>query len=334
MIPSMRTAKTFVGSLVFSGVAMLSLRASAQDSALPSMLQTHLDNAKLLMGTNPNLQGMQTLCIDLKEWGKFRQDNTAHQQVLPPTKVFDQLYYIGMSSVGSWALVTSDGIIQIDTLHNSEEAERIIVGGYKKLGLDPTKIKYVILTHSHAEHYGGGKYFQDTFHSHVLMAGPDWDVIAKAPNPPPATRDMVVTDGQKLTLGNTTITMFVAPGHTPGTIDLLIPVTDHGQPHLMSFVGGTGIPRGMDSLIQYQTGFERFMKIGEDEHVDGTISNHPWFDNTYTDGKTDKMTKAASRKPGDPNPWVVGQGEYVLSMMANLECLESSMARLKEKGEQ
>src|SRR5215469_5060778 len=55
----------------------------------------------------------------------------------PPTKVFDQLYYFGTNSVASWAIVTSAGIIQIDSLDNPEEAERLIVGGYKKLGLDP-----------------------------------------------------------------------------------------------------------------------------------------------------------------------------------------------------
>ena len=31
----------------------------------------------------------------------------------PPTKVFDQLYYLGMNSVASWAIVTSAGIIHI-----------------------------------------------------------------------------------------------------------------------------------------------------------------------------------------------------------------------------
>src|SRR5947209_15355220 len=44
----------------------------------------------------------------------------------PPTKIFDQLYYLGTNSVASWAIVTNAGIIQIDTLDNPEEAQRII----------------------------------------------------------------------------------------------------------------------------------------------------------------------------------------------------------------
>ena len=166
---------------------------------LPAPVQDRLDEAELLVGDNPNLKGMLTLCIDLKsEWGAFRKDNAEKKAIIPPFKAFDQLYGIGDSSLMTWALVTSDGIIQIDAMHNAEEAEKIVVAGYRKAGLDPNQIKYVILTHSHAEHYGGGKYLQDTFHSRVVMGAADWDVIEKAPNPPPAKRDIAVSGEQTL----------------------------------------------------------------------------------------------------------------------------------------
>lgn len=216
------------------------------------LTQDHYDAANLIMGSNPNLQGWRSLCINLKDWGAFRQGLAKTQKTLDPIKAFDNLYYMGFSSVGSWALVTSDGIIQIDTLHNADEAEKIIVADYKKAGLDPKQIKYVILTHSHAEHYGGGKYFQDALNAHILMGGPDWDIIEKTPNPPPAKRDIVVTDGQKLTLGNTTITMYVMPGHTPGTLNMIFPVTDHGVQHMVSFTGGTGDSKGHRSAHRLQ----------------------------------------------------------------------------------
>ena len=46
---------------------------------------------------------------------------------------------------------------------------------------------------------------------------------------------MDVTDGQKLTLGDTTLTLYITPGHTPATISTVIPVTDHGKPHMLAF---------------------------------------------------------------------------------------------------
>ena len=56
-----------------------------------------------------------------------------------PSKVFDNLYFVGSKIHSSWALTTSEGIILIDTLftYNSEEE---IVGGLKKLGLDPATV--------------------------------------------------------------------------------------------------------------------------------------------------------------------------------------------------
>ena len=42
-----------------------------------------------------------------------------------------------------------------------------------KLGLDPSKIKYVIITHGHADHFGGAAYLQSHFGTHVLVSKAD-----------------------------------------------------------------------------------------------------------------------------------------------------------------
>src|SRR5438067_6747540 len=79
---------------------------------------------------------------------------------IEPAKVFDNLYFVGSKIHNSWALTNDQGIILLDTLYtyNSEEE---ILGGLKKLGLDARKIKYVIITHAHADHVGGAKLLQD-----------------------------------------------------------------------------------------------------------------------------------------------------------------------------
>src|ERR1700757_2175547 len=61
-----------------------------------------------------------------------------------PAKVFDNLYFVGGKLHSSGALTTMSGIILIDTIYpyNSEE---LIIGGMKKVGLDPAQIKYVLI---------------------------------------------------------------------------------------------------------------------------------------------------------------------------------------------
>ena len=93
--------------------------------------------------------------------------------------MFDNLYYVGSKYIGAWVLNTSEGIILIDSMNSSDDVQKVIVPGIKKLGLDPTKIKYVLVTHEHFDHYGGAKYIQDTFGATVLMSSIDWDFMTK-----------------------------------------------------------------------------------------------------------------------------------------------------------
>jgi Metallo-beta-lactamase superfamily len=66
---------------------------------------------------------------------------------------------------------------------------------------------FVIVSHGHRDHSGGAKFLQDRFGARVLMSAADWDLLDRnTTDPAKPRRDMVVTDGQKLTLGDTTLT--------------------------------------------------------------------------------------------------------------------------------
>ena len=97
----------------------------------------------------------------------------------------------------------------IDTIFDYS-VEDEVVSGLKKLGLDPAKIKYVIVSHGHSDHSGGAKYLQDTSASASSCRRADWDLLDRTTGTKPK-RDMVATDGQKLTLGDTTMTIYSRP---------------------------------------------------------------------------------------------------------------------------
>src|SRR5688572_10120700 len=215
-----------------------------------------------------------------------------------PVKVFDNLYFVGQSEYSAWAVTTSEGIIIIDTVFDYS-VETAVAGGLTKLGLDPKQIKYAIVSHGHGDHSGGAKYLQEKFGTRIVLSAEDWDLLERStrnPNAQPVPRrDVVATDGMKLTLGDTTLTLYITPGHTLGTISTLIPIKDNGRPHLAAAWGGTAFNwvAGPQNYITperppkfwfdtYSKSAQRFRDIASAAGADVLIANHTNFDGTKT----------------------------------------------------
>jgi metallo-beta-lactamase class B len=245
----------------------------------------------------------------------------------PPFKVFDNLYWVGTKIHSSWALQTSDGIILIDTLYNYA-SEPEIIDGLTKLGLDPATVKYVIVSHGHGDHDEGANVMQQRFHAHVIMGGPDWDAVEKG-NPMPGgtpKRDMVASDGQKLTLGDTTITVVLTPGHTLGTLSLLFQVKDRGKPLNVVYSGGTAFNNQFDAerFRMYVASQRKLARLAADSGATVLLSNHSEFDGAYT-----KARLLASRRPDEPNPFEVGQESVAHYFTTSDECAQAALLEYK-----
>jgi metallo-beta-lactamase class B len=243
-----------------------------------------------------------------------------------PAKVFDNLYFVGTTFHSSWALTTSEGIVLIDTLYEyaSEEA---IVAGLRKLGLDPATVKYVIITHAHGDHVGGAKLMQDRFGSRIVMGGPDWDSIEKSVNQYPngkPKRDIVAADGQKVTLGDTSVTLVLTPGHTPGTVSMLFEVRDNGTPLMVAYSGGTAFnfPNDVPHFETYINSQRKMAALAATMNASILMSNHSEFDNAVT-----KTKMLAARKPGEPHPFNLGREAVARYFKVSDECAQ--VARLK-----
>src|SRR5215475_5769466 len=136
----------------------------------------------------------------------------------PPGRAFDNLFFVGSKWVSTWAITTSEGIILLDAMDNEEEAERIVEGGLKTLGLDPARVKTIIVTHGHGDHYGGVNYFVQKYGSHVVASDIDWTMMEtklEFDTPlwgRPPKRDVSVVDGDKVRLGDTSVDILITPG--------------------------------------------------------------------------------------------------------------------------
>jgi metallo-beta-lactamase class B len=222
-----------------------------------------------------------------------------------PAKVADNLYFLGTRIHSSWALVGSDGIIVIEALFDYAAPDEV-VDGLRKLGLDGNKVKYVVLSHAHGDHDGGARFLQDKFfNAHLLYGAADWDLVERTErNGPKPKRDMVGTDGMKLSVGDTSLQIVATPGHTDGTLSYLFEAKDDGKPLRFVYVGGTAIPfDGTPAYYDtYLASSAKLAKAAADFGATALVSNHTEFDNAYFKAHT-----AADRKPGEVNPFDVGK---------------------------
>lgn len=323
-------------ALLGSALSLLSLAAMAADlpvsggivnfpiagpkSKSPEAV-AHYNAAHAIVAKDPSMLGIfQSQCNAGKAKADYLDADRKAEEKDPPKaeNIFDNVYFIPVPYVSSYAVTTPEGIILIDTLDNENEVKTVMLPAMKKFGLDPATIKYAIITHEHADHFGGAKYLQDTYHTRIYASAKAWDGMAKGGKVPAPARDQVVTDGMKLTLGGETLTMYLTPGHTVGTLSILIPVTDHGAPHLVYDWGGTSVHNEL--LPAYLSSLERFSSTALKDGADAVISEHQHVMTRPLGGFTNPA--------GGKSPLVIGSDGLKRYIDVHLECLKWNAARV------
>lgn len=290
-----------------------------------------MEKARSLAGNDTSLIVTQRLqSRDLNDDGiptiPSGANTDGSETYVEPTQLFDNLYYVGGADVGSFIFTTPEGYIMIDAGYEYSP-EKLIIPGMKALGLDPAKIRYLMITHAGPDHIGGAKYFQENYGTQIVMSQQEWDAILKrkegqkkksatqnAPNSNPnqqrgmasivfPEKDIVGVDGQKLTLGNTTITIV----HTPrrvngGGLSYIAPVFSDGEMHMWATYGNTNVVGTLEDKKVYRNSVKHFLTYTDAAKVDVVISNHP-----FVDGSLELMKKLRNKKTGEPNPFVYGQ---------------------------
>jgi metallo-beta-lactamase class B len=325
--------KKVVATLAIVGASALGA-GTPTESAAPvteATVQAHVDAANKLAGSD--LQPLLSIC---KPASPTRPKVTDAELAAlidapapPPGQAFDNLYFLGDSWVSAWAINTHDGIILLDALNSGKEATELIEGGLRRLGLDPARIKYIIVTHGHGDHYGGAMYLANKYQAHVVMGEEDWTMTETKLDfetplwDPPPKRDISAKDGDTVTLGGTTVTLYNTPGHTMGTISPVFDVTWKGEHHRVMEWGGTGYNFGNDTqrLDAYVASTTRMRNIVTEQNIDVMISNHTGVDQAPS--KLDSLRK----EPGAPNRFVQSEATVERAMVLMNECAQAQRDR-------
>ena len=247
---------------------------------------------------------------ELSESYRGSKRNDQAYQKIAPFKLFDNLYYVGPGFVSAWLIPTSAGLILIDTAQ--EPYVDHIVEGIKKSGLDIKDIKYIVLSHGHLDHFGGAARIAEMSGARVAALEEDWKMMEQFATRPgkdgarpdvAPKRDMVLKEGDTLTLGNETLKIYKHPGHTPGSLSAEFTVYDNGAPHKAFLFGGPGPRNGVTGGQQFVESMNRIAQI---PGIEVAVNVHSWLTSyPYPNGAIlERAIKLKERKAGEPNVFV------------------------------
>ena len=221
-----------------------------------------------------------------------------------PIKLFDNLYFVGTNTVGSFIIDTGEGLVMIDTGIGDTDIS-MMVEDMKKLGLDPSRIKLILITHEHFDHYGGVQFLKNNVcpNAKVAMSLTGWNLLQTVPSEwayiskRPKSVDIFLSDGMKIKVGNEIFQIVATPGHSPGCLSFIFPLTDNKEPHMAGIMGGSAVWPTQTETWLYKASVEYFKVIAAKSGCDVGLAVH----STERD-----FAKVRARKPGEPNPLVIG----------------------------
>ncbi len=225
-----------------------------------------------------------------------------------PIKLFDNLYFVGTNTVGSFILETGDGLVMIDTGIGDTDIA-MMVEDMKKLGLDPTRIKLILITHEHFDHYGGVQFLKKNVcpGAKVAMSLTGWNLLQTVESEwayiskRPESVDIFLSDGMKIKVGNEIFQVVATPGHSPGCLSFIFPLTDNKEPHMAGIMGGSAVWPTQTETWLYKASVEYFKAIAGKAGCDVGLAVH---------SNERDFAKVRARKPGEQNPLVIGTAGF------------------------
>lgn len=249
----------------------------------------------------------------------------------PAFKIFGNLYFVGTEDASTHIIDTGDGLIMLDSGYQHTLYK--VIDGMYTLGLNPHHLKYILHTHGHIDHFGATRALVELTGAKTVIGEADRLYATGELDLSYAkelgmefnevfTPDILVNDGDELTLGNTEITCYKTPGHTPGAMTYMFNVSDEKESFKAALHGGMGInTMCREFLDKYnlsydcrQNFFDAMDRLSE-EKVDIFLGNH--MQHNDTPGKYEKLMAGYEKAFINPSEW----GPYCMSAKENLKNL-------------
>ena len=223
------------------------------------------------------------------------------QDLFPPVNMFGNLYFVGTKPASTHVVDTGEGLIVFDTGY--QHSLYAVIDSMYRIGLKLADVKYIVLTHGHLDHLGGARALRDLTGAKIALGAADrqyangeldlsyakeLNMLYKETIEP----DILLNDGDTITLGNTTVRAVATPGHTPGAMSFFFDVTDGKETFRAGLHGGMGINTMCKAFLDkynlpysLREDFVKSMHRLNEERVDIFLGNHMQHNKTESKAK-------------------------------------------------
>ena len=227
---------------------------------------------------------------------------------IEPFQIIGNIYYVGTDGLAVYLIKTSEGLILVDTA--LAQSTGLIEDSIDKLGFKIADIKLMLNTYGHLDHTGGFAQIKQETGAQLVVGARDKPLLEGGYYPgdetnanlkfPAVKVDRTVAEGDRVTLGDTTLTARSMPGHSPGCTSWEMAVIDNNDVrNVLFFCSGTvalnrlvGSPTHAGIVDDYRATFAKAKAM----NVDVLLAPHPEM--------YGMQQKRAQMKEGAPNPFV------------------------------
>jgi metallo-beta-lactamase class B len=246
----------------------------------------------------------------------------AMNRPVEPYHIMGNVYYVGASDVTSYLITTPEGHILLDG--GFVETVPIIEANIKKLGFKLADVKILLSSHAHFDHAGGlaelkavtgAKFAAMDREAPLLARGGKGDFLFGDRYPfPPIRADRILHDGDTVTLGGTTLTAHLTPGHTMGNTAWTMKAKEGDRVYDVVFAPSATVLEGVKltnnaKYPEIAEDYAKTFRVLKSLPCDVFLGSHA----SFYDGlaKADRLRKGAKE-----NPFVDPQGykDYVSGM--------------------
>ena len=233
----------------------------------------------------------------------------------PAHRIVGNVYYVGSKDLASYLIATPQGHILINS--GFEETVPLIRASIESLGFKVRDVKFLLASHAHSDHVGGHALAQELTGASVAVMRGDDRVISTGGEGQylygdsrwkPCRVDKVLQDGDKITLGDTTLVARRTPGHTSGCTTWTWQVAEGDKKYDVVVIGSPNVNPGYQLVEnpdypEIAQDFARTFEVLKELPCDVFLGAHGEY---Y--GMSAKYARAKAAKEPEQNPFIDPEG--------------------------